>query len=269
MTVNFTIGVDLPEQVEFFLNEDKFLTVSYDKHGRVITHERENHITPIINYIYDEAERTSTEVKLRANGSTHSKTICQYDAQFHLISKKELKGEDELLRYWSYDYDEKGNIQTESYAGLKLGDSNMILETIYENFYNEKSLLKRVDVTNRSVIQSKTNYRYYPDSTTIRTIKYEQDGTPAQLEFELKSDSLRVHISGFFEQGDTTKFRSRFREIYLFDDLIEYESRTLSGTFVERFATFYEYDDMGNWIKKITYNNGVPLREEIRKINYQ
>lgn len=268
LTINYTIGTQLPEQVEFFLHEKKFLTVSYDSYGRVIKHQRENHITPIVDYLYNDKERISTEIKRRANGTTHSQSICQYDSHNHLISKKELKGEDELLRYWSYSYDEQGNIETESYADLKLGDSNMVLETIYENYYNEKSHLRRVDITRKSIIQSRTNYQYYPDSTTIRTIMYEQDGTPAQLEFELKYDSLKVQINGYFEQGDTSKFRSRFREIYLFGDLIEFESRTLSGTYVERFATFYEYDDMGNWIKKITYNNGVPLKEEIRKINY-
>ena len=75
-------------------------------------------------------------------------------------------------------------------------------------------------------------------------------------------------VRGFFYDGDTTRLRSRFKEVFLYNDLVEYESRTMRGTYVDRYKTFYEYDEIGNWIKKTTYSNGLVIKKEERTIIY-
>ncbi len=268
LSTKYILGRNGPEKVEFFLSGELFLIHEYDNYGRIISQERKNNVIPLIQYQYDDQKLIATEINGRLNGEIHSKTTCKFDHQMNMVAREEYKGENTLSRYWLYDYNTSGHLTKESYFDLSKAANSPSSETHYQLSYTAATELKEVRKVANQQVQRKTHFKYYPDSVIMNAISYESDGTPSEYEFELKHDSLRVVVNGFFEQGDTTKFRSRFQEIYLFGDLIEYESRTLSGTFVERFATFYEYDDMGNWIKKITYNNGVPLKEEIRKITY-
>jgi len=254
------------QQIEFFNQGKKFLTHQYDQYGRIIDQERVNGVIPFTKYTYDEETKTSTEANFRASGQVHSKVIINYNEDFNPIMKAEYKGETQLIHYWTFTYDSFGEVTRKSYFD-KEGQS--IEQIDYINSYSGDSVQERSieEFKNQSLVQ-RTELKSNADSVTRKTIMYEQNGFPRELNYSLEKDSLRVSINGFYEQGDSSKLRSRFREIYIYEDLIEYEARTISGTKVKRYATFYKYDSNDNWIKKITYENGIAIREEIRKIVY-
>lgn len=253
-------------EINFFANDDLFLSYEYDDHGRIKKQVRKN--SPLVEsvYAYDDDHLIATETNFRRNGQVHSKVVVTYNSDFRPIKKSEFHGEGRLKHYWEFAYDQQGDLIEESYYSR---EDQLNSQKRFVNRYEQESPGdKEVNVYQGDQLLRKIIYSNYPDSTIQRTIIYEQDGSPAELQFELISDSLRVNIKGYYEQNDSSKFRSRFREIFIYDDLIEYESRTIAGTKVNRFATFYSYDSHKNWIKKITYENGIAIREEIRKISY-
>ncbi len=269
LSYRFTLHNGIYTRVGFYVNNEPFLIYQYDQYGRIKEQQRLNGFLPRTSYEYNEEDLTSTEINYRQNGDLHSSVILVYNDSFKPIRKTEYRCKENLQHYWTYTYDAKGTLTRESYFDEAGGQLEARSVKAFVNKYNtEHPGPGEVEVYQNQVLNERTIYNSYPDSTTSRTLLFEQDGTPAELKFQLISDSLRVSIKGFFEQGDTSRFRSRFREIYLFDDLVEYESRTLSGTRVQRYATFYEFDIHKNWIKKITYENGIAIREVTRKITY-
>lgn len=174
----------------------------------------------------------STAQIFRPDGTLNSQTIIHYNTHQEPIKKEEFRDKDQLRAYWTYTYDSNDLLSIESYfsANGQLRSekrfvnkmNNAVKDSLEVEVYENKRLTKRT-------------FKYiYADSSTVRTITYEQDGLPSEVRFQLVADSLTVKINGFYEQNDTSKLRSRFREIFLYNDLIEYESRTISGTKVRR-----------------------------------
>jgi len=266
LSIQVDLSLDQHRKITFYVNDEAFLFYEFDQYGRIIRQKRANNPLVETIYAYDEETLRATETNLRLNGQVHSKVIVEYNADLLPIKKSEFHGQQSLKHYWSYAYDDKGELTEEVYYTNE--DELSSQKQFFNQYEPESPDDKEVAIYQDQHLLQRTYYNSYPDSTIERTIIYEQDGSPAELRFELISDSLRVNIKGYYEQNDSTKFRSRFREIFIYDDLIEYESRTISGTKVNRFATFYSYDTHKNWIKKITYQNGIAIREEIRKITY-
>lgn len=267
------------QKIEFRKNGQPIKTYSYDKFGRIIEQVRtdEFETIPKITYTYNDEDLTAEEQVYRITGTIHSRTLLRYNHRNQVISKEEYRGLEQLNRYWLYSYNVKGDLVEEEYYDLVSGMTASIDIDEIPKPTNHKAITYAYDndglklqkqTTKDDILVSSSDFRYFPDSLVSETTYFQTNGWPSEKHIEVRHDSARVLVKGYYNTDDTTSYRSRFKEIYVNGDLIEYESRTLRGTFVDRYATFYEYDHQGNWIKKTTYSNGITLKVEERRIRY-
>lgn len=257
--------------VLFTKNEEDYLKYSFDSQGRIKSQERYDpeSIISKVEYEYNAAEGKAKEVVYRNTGTIHSERIVTYDKNNLMIKREEYSGTGQLERYWTYTYDDKGQLSKENYYDREKGGLDQVNEVkSYQSEYNENGALEEVATYVADQLMVLEEYYHDQDSTSRQKTIYLQNGVPSERQVTMEKDSLQVVINGFYSHNDTSRFSSRFREIYIDGDRIEYESRTLSGTEVNRYATFYEYDSQGNWIKKTIYTNGVPSHIVQRFIRY-
>lgn len=258
------------KEIQFKENKELVKSHFFDSHGRIVEQRRfgfqEN--MPKITYEYNDETHEATETIYRLGDRVHSKSVVKYNSRLQVIAKEEYRGRDKLNRFWKYRYNKQHDLIADefydTYNGIEKPTDSLNIKYSYDD---QDRKISRYDYRTNH-LESRTDYVYYPDSLVKQTVFYRFDGVPNERHLEIKKDSLRVMVRGFFQNGDTVNFRSRFKEIYLYGDLVEYESRTLRGTYVDRYTTFYEYDEMGNWIKKTTYSNGLVIKKEERTILY-
>lgn len=264
-------------RIELRKNGDPIRIYQYDRHGRIKEQIRSGSFEsiPRIVYEYLEDEGRSTETIYRLSGSVHSQIVLRFNEQLQLITKEEYQGTDKLIRFWQYEYNQQGNLVREEYYDLVTEQSKANLEQLepteveaFQPKYGNNSLVNQELSYKNGQLVSKTVFKHFSDSLVQERLLFNAKETPTEKQITIEHDSAKVYIKGFYQNGDTSRFRSRFKEIYVDGDLMEYESRTLNGTFVDRYATFYEFDHHGNWIKKTTYSNGVTIKIEQRRIRY-
>lgn len=265
-------------RIEFRKKGEPFRIYRYDQHGRIkeqiLTGRFES--VPRIVYKYLDKEGLSVETIYRLSGSVHSQITLKFNEELQLISKEEYQGIDQLIRYWLYEYNENGDLIREDYFDLNSQPDGVDLKKVeltsakkFKHRYQQDSLIKEELSYQNGHLTAKTIHRNYPDSIVQEKLIYDSQEVPTKKQITITHDSATVYIKGFYQSGDTSRYPSRFKEIYVDGDLLEYESRTLKGTFVDRYATFYEFDHHGNWIKKTTYSNGGTVKIEQRRIRYK
>jgi len=267
----------LLDHVEFVNEKDTLKAHYYDQYGRTISQERfgfKENITRIA-YSYDDALRLATETVFRIGDRIHSKAILKFNNQNRLTSKEEYRGAKQLSKYWIYTYNQYNDLVSDQYFNAS-GRSNdnksityaLVDSTYFKHTYDSENRRKRTLKYHDNHLDSDTQLSYFKDSTIKKETFYAFNGNSNEQHVQIEKDSLKIVIRGFFYDGDTTRIRSRFKEVFLYDDLVTYEKRTLSGTYVDRYKTYYEYDEIGNWIKKTTYSNGLIVKKEERIIIY-
>jgi len=270
ITPHYLLANGRLKEIQFKVDKELIKTHFFDNHGRIIEQRRfgfqEN--MPKVTYEYDDDAHKAIETVYRLGDRIHSKSIVKYNSDFQIIAKEEYRGEDKLNRFWRYQYNDQNDLIADefydTFQGVDKPTDSLHIQYQYDD--QKRKISSHNYRTNQ--LESRTDYVYYPDSLVKQTTFFRFDGMANERHLEIKKDSLRVMVRGFFKNGDTVNYRSRFKEIYLYDDLVEYESRTLRGTYVDRYTTFYEYDEMSNWINKTTYSNGVVIKKEERTILY-
>lgn len=257
-------------RVEFQKAGKAIKTYLFDSLGRIQEQLRTDDFEsiPRITYSYNEETLTSEEIVYRITGTVHSRIVLRYNDQGLVIAKEEYRGKDQLNRYWLYEYNEQMDLIHETYFDLSSRSDEPTNQMEKQYTYDSEARIIEIKTRKDEALESSTEFRYFPDSLIQETLVYQSRELPVERQVEIRHDSARVLVKGYFNTGDTTSYRSRFKEIYIDGDLVEYESRTLRGTFVDRYATFYEYDYRGNWIKKTTYSNGITIKVEERRIRY-
>ncbi|WP_185096839.1 hypothetical protein [Roseivirga seohaensis] len=219
--------------------------------------------TPWIFYQYNDIENTKTELRLRRDSTVYTKTVLTFNENDLLISRKEFFGESDLKSEQRFVYNDYGDVETE----VSLGNQNQSTYVYEYQYSSEGNKLMRKKFNNEK-LESRVEYQYFPDSSVQISTEYGFNKRPKSQNLTVLQDSLRVEITGYFSSIDTTEYRSSFKELYVGEDLLEYESRTINGVFVNRFKTFYEYDSHGNWIKRMTYENNKLIKVENRLFRY-
>lgn len=219
--------------------------------------------TPWTFYEYNNIDHTITELKLRSDSTVYTKTVLTFNERDLLISRKEFFGETDLKSEKRFVYNNHGDVKTEMSMGNQEESTN-----IYEYQYSSEGVKLMRKKFNNEKLENRIEYKYFPDSSVQILTEYGFNKRPKSQNLTVLQDSLRVEIKGYFSSIDTTQYRSSFKELYVGEDLLEYESRTINGVFVNRFKTFYEYDSHGNWIKRMTYENNKLIKVENRLFRY-
>jgi hypothetical protein len=223
----------------------------------------ENADTPWVHYFYDDIENTKTEIKLRSDSTIYSKTILAFNSHDKLILKKEFYGDDKIKSVREIIYNPSNYPIKDTYYENRTESVN-----VYDYLYDSLGRVEQRKRFNNDKLASRTSYEYRQDSVVSQRMDYGFNQMPKSQFLLIEKDSMRVEVNGYFSSIDTTEYRSSFKQIFVGEDLVEYESRTVRGTFVDRYKTFYEYDNRGNWIRKTTYLNNKLIKVQNRLFRY-
>ncbi|OEK04328.1 hypothetical protein [Roseivirga misakiensis] len=265
------------DHIDFVKDKEVLKSNAYDQYGRITRQERFDPKEKVkkLEYAYNDEKRIATETVYRYAEQIHSRNVVQYNDHYQVTSKEEYRGVDRLSKFWVYKYNDHYDLVSDQYfdasSQSRNGRSNKYIPVDSTYFIHQYDGFERKTKTSKyheNQLASETIYSYFQDSTVQQETFYNFNGKTSEQHVRIAHDSLKMIVRGFFYNGDTSKVRSRFKEVFLYDDLVEYEKRTSSGTYVDRFKTYYEYDELGNWIQKITYSNGLVIRKEERTIIY-
>jgi hypothetical protein len=262
---NYTVINSRVRKISFSKFNHVFKTIAFDSLSRIISYFdfSENADTPWVHYLYDDIEKTKTEIKLRSDSTIYSKTILAFDTHDKLILKKEFYGEDKIKSVREILYNPSKHPIKDTYYENKTESINL-----FDYMYDSLGRVEQKKRFNNDKLASRTLYEYRQDSLVSQRMDYGFNQMPKSQFLLIEKDSMRVEVNGYFSSIDTTEYRSSFKQIFVGEDLVEYESRTVRGTFVDRYKTFYEYDNRGNWIRKTTYLNNQLIKVQNRLFRY-
>lgn len=261
----YTVEEDRIKEISFEFNGRVIKQFKFDSTSRILSFFdfQEDAGTPWIFYEYNNQNHSKTETRFRKDSTVYSKTVLNFNSNGKLISRNEFWGENKVKSIRQIDYNELDEIVRDSY----FENQN---QNINEHSYSYDSIgrKEKSEVYNNERLQSRTMYEYRQDSIISQKMEFGFNKRAKSQFLVIEKDSMRVEVTGYFSGGDTTSYRSSFKQIFVEEDLVEYESRTIKGTFVDRYKTFYEYDNRGNWIKKTTYLNNKLIKVQNRLFRY-
>ncbi|MFT6826855.1 MAG: hypothetical protein ACJAZV_000132 [Roseivirga sp.] len=262
---NYSVMNGRIRKINFSISNQVFKTEEFDSLSRIIAYLdfSPEATTPWIYYIYDDSANTQTEIKLRNDSTIYSKTILAFNSQKKLILKQEFYGEDKIKSVREIIYNPSNHPIKDTYYENRTESINL-----YAYQYDSLGRLEQQKRFNNEKLASRTLYEYRQDSLVSQRMDYGFNEKPKSQFLLIEKDSMRVEVNGYFSSIDTTEYRSSFKQIFVGEDLVEYESRTVRGTFVDRYKTFYEYDNLGNWIRKTTYLNNKLIKVQNRLFRY-
>jgi len=214
--------------------------------------------TVIFNYKYDSKGNLTEESQ-----PNFSKIVYKYNEQNKLIDKSEYKKYIKGFQLESKDifkYDERGNqIEWASYKGdgslysktqYKFDSNNNLIELLYKSpdGKSDSRVTKKYDVSGNEIEYS--SYDSKGRLSDHSSKKYNDNGTV--------SESYRSYS---YESDPNTKYT----EIYRSDNngnQIEYSFGTSRTTYK------YEFDKLGNWLKKTEFQNDKATSVTERTIQY-
>ncbi len=209
-------------------------TFKYNEEGKIIEenrYEKGEELTNKIIYKYNDSGNLTEKNRYDADGNPISKRIYSYDDQGNVVEYKVFE-EGILDRRVIYKY-ENGLLNEKSEYNFK---DILLSKSIYENG-------KRVEIkeyyTNEDYQLSRL-YRYDDNENVIEQCFYQRDGSK-YLDWHGKYDNK----GNILESVKYDSFGQRWQNNYK-----------------------YEYDKMGNFVKKIEFRNGFPAYIIERKIEY-
>lgn len=253
------------DRVEFEIKRKIIKQFTFDSLSRILSFFdfQDEAKTPWIYYNYDSNDRSKEEVCLRNDSTIYAKTVLNFNEKNQLISRIEYWGENKIKSARSIDYNESNDPVDDTYTENQNQSVNH-----YDYLYDNVGRKEKKLTYNSNRLQSRVLYEYRQDSIISQQMDYGFNQKPKSQFLIIEKDSMRVEVTGYFAGGDTTSYRSSFKQIFIDQDLVEYESRTFKGTFVDRYKTFYEFDNRGNWIKKMTYLNNKLIKIQDRLFRY-
>lgn len=262
---NYSVTAGRVTKIDFILKDKIIKTLRFDSLSRIVSYFEfsEEATTPWRHYLYNDQEHTNTEIKFRKDSTIYSKTILAFNEKNKLILRKEFWGEQEIKSVREITYNPSNDPIKDVYYENRTESVNL-----YDYQYDSLGRIETQRRYNNDKLASRTLYEYRQDSLVSQRMEYGFNERPKSQFLLIEKDSMRVEVNGFFSSIDTTEYRSSFKQIFVGEDLVEYESRTVRGTFVDRYKTFYEYDNHGNWIQKTTYLNNKLIKVQNRLFRY-
>jgi hypothetical protein len=237
----------------------------YNKSGYLLEEKYFNYDGSVYHselYSYDEKGKLVNRSNFLHGKKGHSIEF-EYDANGNIITEYELTPTGIAQRKWAYKYDKKGNKIEHSYTYF-LDESNDF-KTLYE--YDN----------NGNKVQEST-YDKYGIQNTIIFYKYDINGN--LIEEKVYSKSVLFYTNEFkydskgniLEDIQTTSENEKIKTNYKYDmnrnltSKIRISSHSKEYDF--NYSYQYDYDNLGNWIKRVYFINGNPKFIRERTIEY-
>jgi len=196
--------------------------------------------------------------------SLDSKLIRNHDKNFHCLGETGYNASGEQVFEWIWIYDDRGN-NTERVQVQE--DSSLFIS--WYLYYDENG-----ELISRTIFRS-------PNSELFDSLRWILDDKNRQIE-EWNYGYYGLYGFNKVEYiGATNKIAKIYRYDYLKDlldyyelsynnhDLISIAKQFAADSTEQQIFSFeYEYDEQGNWIKKIQFKNGNPVNYDERRIIY-
>jgi hypothetical protein len=226
-------------------------------------------------------------------GSMEYEGIFKYDENGNKIEYNEYSPTGSLKE--TIKYDEKGNlIETINYYTWGLGGisgkttyeydaaGNRIETNVYKNDYNFLRLSKKekykydlkgnniefIEYNSDGSLSKKETYKYDAKGNNILTNEYKPDGS-LDAKKHYKYDVMGNFIGSDCYNSHGKLYRKTSYKYDVKGNEIEYSKYAPFSSPINEKETYkYEFDAMGNWIKKWTIIKGKPKYVEEREIKY-
>lgn len=265
--LEFNTEGNLQSYKEFYANGkvSKEYAYTYDTKGRLVQRNETDH--------YGVGSNTNYELNYNTNDSivkvivTEKKTkrvdIIERNAENFPI-KKEISINDTIYSTINLVYDANNNVIEES----EFGYEKLPVRFIKRTFNGQNSKLKEevVQYINTDTISFENTFSYDSEQKLI-VAKYNKENDTSYVEVK-----NTYYDNGKLKQTTHTPYGGRDILIMLqkFDEngeLIEY-ARIAEDTRKGTWTHEYVYDNQNNWIEKIDYKDGSPLKMIKRSITY-
>ena len=169
-----------------------------------------------------------------SNGHIHSKSIFKYDENENLIEEIHYNSLGQVKSKWIYLYNEIGNkIEGKAYDS----ENHLVSKRTYLSDENE-NIIEESTFNSKGILEEKSTYQYDDKRNKTEETRYNSNGN------QLEKSSYQYN-----------------------DNRLKIEENHNSSNENIRLKWTYEYDVKGNWIKKISFKNGI--LEEIIERRYQ
>jgi uncharacterized protein YcfL len=238
--------------------------------------------------LFDKSGKFIENKTLYPDGSLKGMNTYKYNKNGKLIEDKWFQSEG-LEMYHIYKYDKKGNnIEDNHYES----NGKLIAKTINKFDLNNNEVDSRVYVSNGSLYR-KTLSKFDDDNFKIQEEVSEFDGSRLVV---IKKESMENDERGnvikensydekgnleyfymynydekdnkleetFSKEGGNIKKTNKHNKLGHCFEGVEY----LNDVLKDKFINVFQYDNKGNWVKRIHYNNGVISSIDERKIKY-
>lgn len=242
----------------YYFNEDNVVlkAISFDAYGS----------KKVESYFYDSLKNMKRQVSTDEKDRTTKEVFFEYDQTGQLsrrLEKSESSAEYEII----FGY-EQGRMISQRLIYIQSRDSinhfykfdrsgNMIeeIEDIPKLSYGSGGYHKvRYEYSNSNLLM--TRQEFERDNTITNTTRYTYDKNSLLIKAE-----LRHKDSSPYDNTKTFRYKN--------GDLIELTSTFGNSTLNERKECKYEFDQKGNLVRKLIYNNGVLQTEVKCRITYR
>ena len=285
--IEYTYSQNKISMIKYFdsKSDSVFAILRFDKYFRIINQDRLDKYFMKSTYSYDDNNFKSTETQFYKNLTIFQKTEIYYNKNYQPIKKIEYNGDSVLSCYWTYKYNNLGDLIEQIFINTPNGQGIILDSSITGNtdrffaspndttrfsiFYD--SLKRPIIKTeyHNSIKKKRIEFKYFQDSSYIKTTKYLGFGSgPSEFEFEIKHDSIKILKNQFLNWDDSTKINSEYISVYV-NNVLKNASVPKTYTVTDyKYRTDLQYDSHKNWIKKTFFENGRINRIIERKITY-
>lgn len=247
------------------ISENSFITQSIFKdNGDPINIDRfdaRGNLSSRLVHFYDEKENPIETVTYELSGVL-GKRVNKFNTSNQLIESNAFDAYGKNISRRTIRFDREGNKVEVVYllvngAFFKTSESlyNEKGQNIENNHYSNKTLIHKE--INRFDQQSNRieARQFYPLKMEERITQFKYDGDNNITETVVLNSSLLV------ESKVTTTYDDKHQVVELF-------TFGITGNLKEHVKHQYEYDEVGNWTKEITFINNKPVSVRIRNIEY-
>ena len=188
-------------------------------------------------YKYNEKGYNNETNRYDPDGGLITKRIYKYDENGNMIEKIMYRADGSLRDKYVYKYDKNGNrIEKSEYNS----DEELKRKYIYK--YDEKG--NRIE---KSKYKSDGNLRYK------YIYKYDEEGNSIETSKYKSNESLDFKFTNKFDENGNKIESNKFNS---------------EGSLKSEWNYEYQYDEQGNWIKKVGFENGTPTYIREREFEY-
>lgn len=213
-------------------------------------------------YSYDEKGKLVNRSNFNHGKKGYSKEF-EYDENGNMINEYDLTPTGIAQRNWAYKYDKKGNNIERSYTyfldesnDFKTlyeydNDGNKVQESTYDKYGIQNTIIFYKHDTNGNLIEEKV----YSKSDLFYTNEFKYDSKGNILEdIQTTSENEKIKISNKYDSNGNL-----ISKIRISSQNKEYDFN---------YSYQYDYDNLGNWIKRVKFTNGKPQFIRERTIEY-